>query len=169
VRPGWGLEVGTLGEAFEHAGFDGSAQVDLGRHEHDHRAVSGPTGLSEMSRGVAGAVLRTVEEAGLAPDYDDLAERYRTVARRLVDQYAADAAFNDLDHDAADERQQVDRYAESVAPPGPDRRLPAWRGVDLAPDAVLAASREAVDDADGPTVDGASDPDGSERPGSGRE
>ncbi len=36
----WGLEVGTLGDAYEIAGFDGSAQVDLGRHEHDHRAVA---------------------------------------------------------------------------------------------------------------------------------
>jgi glucosyl-3-phosphoglycerate synthase len=30
LQRSWGLEVGTLGEAFDYAGFEGSAQVDLG-------------------------------------------------------------------------------------------------------------------------------------------
>src|SRR5699024_10887086 len=47
LRPplAWGLEVATLGDAFDHAGFSGSAQVDLGRHEHEHRPVVGADGL----------------------------------------------------------------------------------------------------------------------------
>ena len=44
VQRRWGLEVGILGEAFQHVGFQGAAQVDLGRYEHDHRSVSGPAG-----------------------------------------------------------------------------------------------------------------------------
>lgn len=146
VERHWGLEVGQLGEAFAHAGFGASAQVDLGRYEHDHRAVSGPTGLSDMSRHVGRALLRAVEEGGVAPDYDTLPDRYREAARELVEQYAADAEFNGLDYDRAAEREQVDTYAEAIRPPGEDRRLPAWREVDLSPDDVLAASRADVAD-----------------------
>jgi glucosyl-3-phosphoglycerate synthase len=144
VERHWGLEVGTLGEAFGYAGFGGTAQVDLGRYEHDHRAVSGPTGLSDMSRHVGRALLLAVESHGVAPDYETLPERYRQAADEFVEQYAADAAFNGLDYDRGDEREQVDAYAEAVRPPGEDRRLPAWRKTDLSPNEVLAVSREDV-------------------------
>jgi len=78
VQRKWGLEVGTLGEAFRLAGTEGAAQVDLGRYEHDHRAVSGPTGLSEMSEGVGSALFRALEDAGVDVEYDTLPERYLT-------------------------------------------------------------------------------------------
>ncbi|QDX39788.1 glycosyl transferase family 2 [Salarchaeum sp. JOR-1] len=144
----WGLEVGTLGEAYDAAGFDGTAQVDLGRYEHDHRAVSGPSGLSDMSAGVVGALLRACEDHGVNVDYDTLPERYRETAHRYVRGYAADAAFNDLDYDPADERAQVAEYADAVRPPTDDDRLPAWRDTALSPDAVreaAAADLDAVD------------------------
>lgn len=144
VERHWGLEVGTLGEAFGYAGFAGTAQVDLGRYEHDHRAVSGPTGLSDMSRHVGRALLRAVESHGVTPDYATLPERYRRTAQSFVEQYAADAGFNGLDYDRSEEREQVDIYAEAVVPPGEDRRLPAWREVALTPDDVLEVSRSDV-------------------------
>lgn len=147
VERQWGLEVGQLGDAFEYAGFEGTAQVDLGRYEHDHRAVSGPTGLSAMSQHVARALFRTVESHGVDPDYETLPRRYRTTAERFVDQYAADATFNGLDYDWDEEREQVDRYAGSITPPGEDRRLPPWRTVDLTPGDVLSASRADVENA----------------------
>ena len=137
----WGLEVGTLGDAFDHAGFDGSAQVDLGRHEHDHRAVAGDTGLEGMSREVAAELLRVLEEHGVGPDYETLQERYLTTGDRLVQQYDADAAFNGLAYDAASERDQLARYAESVVPPGTDRRLPRWVDAPFEPSEVLAAAQ----------------------------
>ena len=149
LRPprGWGLEVATLGDAFQHAGFEATAQVDLGIHEHDHRAVSGRGGLSDMADEVAAALFSALDDHDLAVDYDDLRERYLTAARRLVDQYAADAAFNGLEYDPADERRQVDAYAESVRPPESAGRLPAWADTDLDPDAVRGASRDALDEA----------------------
>ncbi|MFC4544203.1 glycosyl transferase family 2 [Halosolutus amylolyticus] len=137
----WGLEVGTLGDAFAHAGFAGTAQVDLGRHVHDHRAVAGEAGLEGMSRDVATTLLRVIEEHGVAPDYDTLPGRYRNVGERLIDQYAADAAFNGLSYDRAGERDQLARYAESIVPPGPDRRLPSWREAPFAPGDVRAAAQ----------------------------
>lgn len=142
VQRGWGLEVGTLGDAFEVAGFDDAAQVDLGRHEHDHRAVSGPSGLSTMSREVGAALFRVVEAGGVDPDYATLPDRYREAATRLVEQYATDAAFNDLAFDAAAEREQVAAYADAVAPPGEDVRLPAWRDAPVSPAEVREAARE---------------------------
>jgi glucosyl-3-phosphoglycerate synthase len=141
----WGLEVGTLGEAFAHAGFERSAQVDLGRHEHDHRAVSGPTGLTEMSEAVGAALFHVLADHGCTPDYDALADRYREVAAGFVDAYAADAAFNGLDYDPQQERDQVAAYADAIAAPGEDRRLPPWTNVPFAPEDVLAASEAAVE------------------------
>ncbi|MDF9745665.1 glycosyl transferase family 2 [Natrinema salsiterrestre] len=137
----WGLEVGTLGDAYEVAGFGGSAQVDLGRHEHDHRAVAGDTGLEGMSREVAAALLRVVEEHGVDPAYETLPERYLSAGDELIDQYRADAAFNGLEYDPAGERNQLARYAESISPPGPDARLPRWTDAPFEPADVLAAAR----------------------------
>ncbi|WP_121822229.1 glycosyltransferase family protein [Halostella salina] len=141
----WGLEVGTLGDAFEHAGFAGTAQVDLGRHEHDHRSVSGPTGLADMARQVGAALFRVVEAGGVSPDYGTLPERYRDAAGALVRQYAADASFNGLDYDPAAEREQVAAYADAVEEPGADDRLPAWSETAIAPETVAGASAEAIE------------------------
>ncbi|MFB6120700.1 MAG: glycosyl transferase family 2 [Halobacteriaceae archaeon] len=141
VQRQWGLEVGTLGEVFAHAGPDAAAQVDLGFYEHDHRAVSGPAGLEDMSRGVAAAALRAVTEAGVELDYDALRDAYREAAGRFVRGYAADAGFNGFDYDRSAEEKQVERYAGAVAPPGPDTRLPAWRHTGLDPATVREAAR----------------------------
>ncbi|ELZ91805.1 glycosyltransferase-like protein [Haloferax mucosum ATCC BAA-1512] len=137
----WGLEVGTLGNAFEHAGFERSAQVDLGEYEHDHRSVSGPTGLSDMSESVGRTLLRTVVENGGNVEFETLADRYRDAGARLVEQYAADAAFNDFDYDRDDEREQVETYAKAILKPDEDTRLPAWEDAPLSPTDVLAAAR----------------------------
>jgi len=141
VQRGWGLEIGTLGETFEHAGFTDSAQVDLGRYEHDHRSVDGPTGLADMSQAVGTATLRAVESTGIDVDYDALAGRYREAAHKLVDAYETDAAFNGLAYDRTDERSQVETYADGLRSPGPDDRLPPWRDAPITPDEVAAAAR----------------------------
>jgi glucosyl-3-phosphoglycerate synthase len=145
AQRGWGLEVGTLGDAFAAAGLSGTAQVDLGVHEHDHRAVSGPSGLSDMADEVAGALFRVLADADVGVDYDALRARYRETARRYVDQYALDAAFNGLEFDPESEREQVDAYAESIDAPGPDNRLPAWAETDLSAAAVRTAARDALE------------------------
>ncbi|AEH38648.1 glycosyl transferase family 2 [Halopiger xanaduensis] len=148
----WGLEVGTLGDAFAYAGFEGTAQVDLGRHVHDHRAVAGDAGLEGMSREVAAELLRVLEEGGVDPDYGTLPERYRAAGEELVEQYRVDAAFNGLEYDPAGEREQIDRYADSIAPPGPDRRLPRWTEAPFEPAAVVDAARPWVDAESGTDV-----------------
>jgi len=147
VQPGWGLEVGTLGDAYDAAGFAGTAQVDLGTHEHDHRAVGGPEGLGDMCVEVGAALFHALAEHGVDLDYDALGAAYRDVARATIDQYAADAAFNGLEYDPAGERDQVAEYAAAVRAPGPDRRLPAWNDCDLDPETVRELSNRAIDEA----------------------
>ncbi|WP_348611816.1 glycosyl transferase family 2 [Halobaculum rarum] len=154
VQRTWGLEVGTLAAAYDAVGVDGAAQVDLGSYEHDHRAVSGPTGLSDMSRSVGAALLRAAEAHGVDPDYDALPDAYRTAAESYVDRYAADAAFNGLSYDRSGERDQVRTYAASIAPPGPDTRLPPWEEVALSPaEVAAAATADARDAANGEVAD----------------
>mgnify|MGYP000350866313 CR=1 FL=1 len=131
----WGLEVGTLADAFREAGFAGSAQVDLGTYVHDHRAVTGPASLSDMSEGVGAAVFRALENRDVELDYDALRERYRERATELVGAYAADAKFNGYEYDASAEREQIASYAPAVTPPGSDDRLPAWTDTPLDADA----------------------------------
>ncbi|MHC3437329.1 glycosyltransferase family protein [Natrialbaceae archaeon A-gly3] len=138
--PAWGLEVAVLGDAFAHAGVSGTAQVDLGRHEHDHRSVAGETGLEGMSQEVADALFCVLEEDGVTPDYETLPDRYREEGRRLVEAYRADAAFNGLEYDASAEREQVDRYAAAIAAPDPDHRLPPWTDAPFSPEEVIAAA-----------------------------
>ncbi|SNZ12925.1 glucosyl-3-phosphoglycerate synthase [Natronoarchaeum philippinense] len=144
AQPGWGLEVGTLGETFEYAGFDGTAQVDLGTHEHDHRAVSGAAGLSGMAEYVGAALFRILDDRGIEVDYDAVREAYREAGAAMVDQYAADAAFNDLAFDRTAEREQVQTYAEAIGEPGPDRRLPAWTDAPLSPAEVVDAAERSL-------------------------
>jgi glucosyl-3-phosphoglycerate synthase len=144
----WGLEVGTLGEAFRLAGPDGTAQVDLGIHRHDHRSVDGDGGLASMSEQVGAALFRALADEGVDPDYDRLTERYREHGNRLVAQYAADAAHNGLPFDRTAEREQVRAYAEAIGPPGPDARLPAWTDAPLDPETVLDASTRALERVD---------------------
>lgn len=138
----WGLEVGTLGQAYAAVGFAGTVQVDLGRYEHDHRAVSGPTGLSTMAKGVARTLLRVVEDGGVDPEYETLPDRYEDVADRFVRQYRADARFNGMDFDEAAEREQVRAYSSAISAPNPDDGLPAWSETDLEPSALRAAVRD---------------------------
>ncbi len=141
----WGLEVATLGDAFDRVGFSGTAQVDLGRHEHDHRAVAGGTGLEGMSHEVATALFSTLADHGVDPDYGSLPDRYRERGRGLIERYAADAAFNGFTFDREAEREQVDRYAAAIEPPTADRRLPAWTDAPFHPETVLAAATPRTD------------------------
>ncbi len=142
--PGWGFEVGSLGEVFASTGFEGTAQVDLGIHEHEHRSVGGPQGLGDMCTEVARALFRVLEDRGLSPDYEALESAYRTTADRVIDAYATDAAFNGLTYDHAAEREQVATYAASIGPPGPDRRLPAWADAPMVAEDVRSLSADAL-------------------------
>jgi glucosyl-3-phosphoglycerate synthase len=140
----WGLEIGILGEAYDIVGPDGTAQVDLGVHRHDHRPVGGRGGLATMAGEVGSALFRTLEDHSCTPDYESLPEAYRDAAQQLIRQYETDATVNGLTYDTAGERQQVETYAEQIESLGTDDRLPAWVDTDLSPEAIRTASHEAL-------------------------
>lgn len=142
---GWGLEVGTLGAAFDVAGFERTAQVDLGLHEHEHRSVGGPAGLGQMSTQVGQTLFNVLEDHGVQPEYTTLREEYRVCADRLIGQYGADAAFNGFEYDTDSEREQVDVYADTIERPQADDRLPAWEDVSLHPEEIAGLSAAAIE------------------------
>ena len=137
----WGLEVGMLGEAYRVAGERGTAQVDLGIHQHDHRPVDGDEGLSNMAPPVGDALFRVLADHGVDVEYDSLRSAFRETADRLVDQYATEAAFNGLSYETEAERDQCRLYESAIDEPAPDSRLPAWSETALSPSAVLTAGR----------------------------
>lgn len=132
----FGLEVGTLGGAFTHAGFENTAQVDLGEYRHDHRAVGGPTGLADMSEEIVAAMFRILTDDGISLDYETIREEYLAAGSRIVEHYAEDSAYNGLQYDLDDERQQIATYADAIGSPGPDDRLPPWASLSLDPSVV---------------------------------
>lgn len=144
LRPpaGWGLEIATLRDAYDETGLGGTAQVDLGTHKHHHRPVSGSGGLGEMAEAVAATMFAILEKAGCSISYPTLVDEYMTAGYNLVEQYATDAAFNDLSYDVAAEREQVTLYAETISPPEDVAFLPAW--TDTAVDAETIRDRSAT-------------------------
>lgn len=136
----WGLELGTLGEAFEHAGFSETAQVDLGIHEHEHRSVEGSGGLEEMCTEVGETLFTVLEEQGIELDYERLRIQFEEYGDQLVRQYAGDAGFNDFDFDSQRETEQVKKYAQTILPPNADSRLPAWREAPIEPHQITHCS-----------------------------
>jgi len=144
IPRGWGLEIGTLGDAFSHAGFAGTAQVDLGIHQHEHRPVEGDEGLGNMAHDVGETFYSVLESHDILPEYEQLREQYKRCAQTLIEQYAADAAFNGFSYDVEQERQQVSLYAKAITPPREDTRLPAWSNISLSPDEILERSRNGL-------------------------
>lgn len=142
----WGLELGMLGDAFDHAGFERTAQVDLGIHEHEHRSVEGSGGLGQMCAEVGQTLFTVVEERGLELDYERLRVAFVREAESLLRQYEGDAAFNDFEFDRQGEREQVERYAKAVERPTKDGRLPAWDNAPITPADVAERSAAALDD-----------------------
>lgn len=141
LHPGWGLEVGMLGETFTNAGPRQTAQVDLGRHQHDHRPVDGPSGLAAMAEAVSAALFAVLEMHGLSVDEDSIEARYERIARDYIERYAVDAAFNGLTYDATAERAQVTRYRQAIGQGSAPPWLPAFADTPLAAEELREAGR----------------------------
>lgn len=141
LHPGWGLEVGMLGETYDLAGRRGTAQVDLGRHRHDHRPIEGENGLAAMATDIVSALVVALAEHDIHVDLPELATRYESVALEYLDQYAADAAFNGLAYDAHGEHAQVARYREAITDARTPGRLPRFGEAGLDPAELRAAGR----------------------------
>lgn len=141
VPTGMGLEIGVLGELFTLAGFDATAQVDLGNHRHEHRPVGGTAGLVEIAPQVTGALFDIVHRYVGEPALEELHDAYEHWATRVIDGHASDAALNGLAYDATAERAQVEAYARAVAAPATVEWTPRWADLDLDPETVIDAGQ----------------------------
>lgn len=126
-----------LAECFEHSGFDGTAQADLGWHTHNHRPVGGENGLGKMAEAVTNALTASFDRAGIQFGPSELRETYLTVAREHIDGFEADAAFNGLEFDRDHEHEQVEHYADRIGQPPVDLRLPSFAESGLDADTIL--------------------------------
>jgi glucosyl-3-phosphoglycerate synthase len=145
MERGFGLEVGLLGEAFNFAGFESTAQVDLGIYEHFHREKSGPNGLAEMSLEVSGALFGILRREGVKVKYDVARKAYESMANEFIRQYGLDAKFNGLEYDAQEECAQVEEYRESIQAPRGDTRIASWEELGIQMKDIKRASLEDVD------------------------
>lgn len=141
----FGLEVGTIGGAYEQAGFEKTAQVDLGEYKHDHRAIGGPTGLADMSQEIVSALFRTLADNDIPIDHEKIRDEYLASGHTLINQYTTDAAYNALQYDPDDERNQLHTYVDSIEPPGPDDRLPSWNKTTLNPTDMKQRAKSDLD------------------------
>ena len=123
---GWGLEMSLLCETHRHLEPNRMCQVDLGSNfEHRHRTVSNAPadaavaeGLIdsaiEVSRTLAGHVLREVPTGQVQSLLDQVQERYAQLACQWVPRFEHDALFNGLRYDAEDEQRAVQVFAQAL-------------------------------------------------------
>ena len=117
----WGLEVGTLAEAFRNCAVSRTCQVDLmDNYEHKHQDVSeedSTRGLSRMAGDIAKSLFRTLAAEGLvftADDFRSLEVRYVRIAQDTIARYYADALLNGLRFDRHAEESTVAAFARSL-------------------------------------------------------
>ena len=139
--PDWGFELSTLVDAYREVGFDGSAQVDLGTHAHDHRPIDGEQGLTALAEDVIRTVLNAAEQTDTGLSIEHLRRAYPPIAERYRHQFELDATFNGLEYDRRSERQQIDLYSDLISLPSEDPRLPSIDDRPFTPETVRQASR----------------------------
>ncbi len=118
---GWALEVGSLAEAWRHAGARRVCQIDISdNYEHKHQELSpadAGKGLRRMSAEIARALLDSAaaERIALTPAAQRvLEERYLRLAREAVRRYEADALCNGLSFDRHAEESAVEAFRLSL-------------------------------------------------------
>ncbi len=123
---GWGLEMCLLCETYRHLQPAQMCQVDLGSNfEHRHRSVSNASAEAavaeglidsaiEVSRTLAGHVLRNVPPKQMQTMLGQVQERYSQVACQWVSRFEHDALFNGLRYDAEDEHRAVQVFAQAL-------------------------------------------------------
>jgi glucosyl-3-phosphoglycerate synthase len=123
---GWGLEMCLLCETYRHLQPAQMCQVDLGSNfEHRHRSVSNASAEAavaeglidsaiEVSRTLAGHVLRNVPPKQMQTMLDQVQERYSQVACQWVPRFEHDALFNGLRYDVEDEHRAVQVFAQAL-------------------------------------------------------
>lgn len=120
VHGGWGLEVGTLAEAYRLQRAFPICQVDIAdSYDHRHRPLgtSGSDEITRMTDEILVTLVRMLRREQVPCDPQTMRyvlAHYRSEAARCLDVYAADAAVNGLQYDADAERLTVHAFASAI-------------------------------------------------------
>lgn len=155
----WGLEIGTLSEAWRNLSPKSVCQVEISdAYDHKHQDLSpedASKGLSRMSTDICKAIFRKLAADGtvFTPNvFRTLKATYYRTALDLLDGYANDAAMNGLSFDRHREEKSIELFAENIISAGqvfldnPHETpfIPTWHRVHAADPTFLADLRNAV-------------------------
>lgn len=161
----WGLEIGTLSEAWRNLGRHAVCQVEIAdNYDHKHQPLSpndATKGLSRMSTDISKAIVRKLATHGTVfskETFRALKASYYRIALDYVESYYNDARMNGLHVDRHKEERAVELFAANIveaghtflANPMETPFIPAWSRVQAADPDLMADLHKAVqaDDAE---------------------
>lgn len=155
----WGLEIGTLSEAWRNLSPSAVCQVELADvYDHKHQPLSEEDpqqGLSRMSVDICKALFRKLATDGCifsAETFRTLKATYYRLALDLIETYANDARMNGLSLDRHAEERAVELFARNIVDAGhtflenpmETPFLPNWQRVEAAMPTVFERFLTAV-------------------------
>lgn len=155
----WGLEIGTLSEAWRNLSPSAVCQVELADvYDHKHQPLSEEDpakGLSRMSVDICKALFRKLATDGSvfsAETFRTLKATYYRIALDLIETYANDARMNGLSLDRHSEERAVELFARNIVEAGhtflenpmETPFLPNWQRVEAAMPDVFERLKQAV-------------------------
>lgn len=161
----WGLEIGTLSEAWRNLAPRAVCQVEISdAYDHKHQPLSpedSNKGLSRMSTDICKAIFRKLATDGTVfskETFRALKAAYYRQALDFIEKYYNDAKFNGLHIDRHVEEQAVELFAANIVEAGrtflenpmETPFIPAWSRVQSADPDLMRDLMEAVraDDAE---------------------
>ena len=121
----WGLEIGTLSEAYRNLSLRHICQVDIAdAYDHKHQDLSledKNKGLAKMSTDICKAFFRKLATNGEIFSIDKIRSIkacYYREALDYVERYFADAAMNGLKLDRDKEEQAIEMFAKTLIDAG---------------------------------------------------
>lgn len=161
----WGLEIGTLSEAWRNLAPRSVCQVELSdAYDHKHQPLSegdASKGLSRMSTDICKALFRKLATDGTVfskETFRALKASYYRIALDFVETYYNDARMNGLHVDRHEEERAVELFAANIVEAGrtfldnpmETPFIPAWSRVQAADPDLVRDLCEAVraDDAE---------------------
>lgn len=155
----WGLEIGTLSEAWRNLSPRAVCQVELAdTYDHKHQPLSeddSSTGLSRMSTDICKAIFSKLAIDGVVlsrETFRALKASYFRTALDMVDTYYLDARLNGLTTDRHKEESAVELFAANLLEAGntfldnpmDTSFMPNWSRVDAADPTLMSDLYEAV-------------------------
>jgi len=155
----WGLEIGTLSEAWRNLAPKSVCQVEISdAYDHKHQVLSpedASKGLSRMSTDICKAIFRKLAADGtvFTPNvFRTLKATYYRSALDLLEGYYNDAKMNGLQLDRHSEEKCIELFAENIIRAGqvfldnPHETpfIPTWNRVHAADPEFLGDLKAAV-------------------------